>query len=237
MAEKKSPFITTGETVRNFVGWAFLLSVLVHFLILPLLPNMKNHAEDQQVEQVSVQKKVKIKVPTPPPPTPTPPPTPPPHSTPPPKQAPVQPQLKMNVVKTTNTKGAPSTENSYVAPKNGTENGVPAGQGTASPVPGTPEPAKCAVPYKEATAVNSVPPDYPDSAKDLGLGEVTVLIKVTVGANNQLIDASVYQSGHNMAMDQSALRAARQTTYSAKIVNCVPVQDSYIFHADFSPDQ
>src|SRR6185503_9647023 len=120
MAEKKSPFITTGETVRNFVGWAFLLSVLVHFLVLPLLPNMKNHAEDQQVEQVSVQKKVKIKVPTPPPPTPTPPPTPPPHSTPPPKQAPVQPQLKMNVVKTTNTKGAPSTENSYVAPKSGT---------------------------------------------------------------------------------------------------------------------
>jgi hypothetical protein len=40
-----------------------------------------------------------------------------------------------------------------------------------------------------------------------------------------------------MSLDQAALRAARQTTYSAKLVNCAPVQDSYIFRADFQPDQ
>jgi outer membrane biosynthesis protein TonB len=39
-----------------------------------------------------------------------------------------------------------------------------------------------------------------------------------------------------MAIDQAALRAARQSQYSPKIVNCQPTTGSYIFNAQFNPD-
>ncbi len=39
-----------------------------------------------------------------------------------------------------------------------------------------------------------------------------------------------------MAIDQAALRAARQSTYSPKLVNCSPTTGDYIFRADFQPD-
>lgn len=70
MANKRneSPFITTGERVKSFLGWAFVLSILLHFLLIPLLPELSKPPESKTVEKVSVTKKIRIKVPTPPPP-------------------------------------------------------------------------------------------------------------------------------------------------------------------------
>ncbi|MBV8721080.1 MAG: energy transducer TonB, partial [Candidatus Eremiobacteraeota bacterium] len=130
-----------------------------------------------------------------------------------------------------------STENTVAQPKTGSENGVPQGQGTAAPTtaPGTPKPA-CANPNVEATTTNAVPAEYPESAKDLGLGEVTAQVEVTVGPSGNLINATIFKSTNNMAMDQAALRAARQSSYSPKLVNCQPVQGDYLFRVDFNPD-
>ncbi len=82
-----SPFITSGERIRSFIGWAFVISIALHFLLAPFLRNMTQHTEEQTVEKVSVTKKITVKPPTPPPPTPTPPP---PKTTPPPQQKPQQ---------------------------------------------------------------------------------------------------------------------------------------------------
>lgn len=241
-----SPFITTGERVRSFMLWAFAISLLVHFFVLPLFPRLNQHHEDQEVEKVSVTKKIVVKVPTPPPPTPTPPPpTPPPKSTPPPKQQQQpQPKLKVNVPKTTsNNSSTTSTESKYVAPKSGSESGVPQGTvASAAPAPaapaappGTPKPA-CKTPYQDATVVQQAQPEYPDSAREQGLGEVQVAVKVTIGPSGNLVDASVSQSAGNMALDQAALAAARQSTYAPKIVNCQPEQGDYLFRVTFDPN-
>ena len=88
----------------------------------------------------------------------------------------------------------------------------------------------------EASVTNPVQPDYPESARDLGLGAVTVNVKVTVGPSGNLIGASVYKSSGNMAIDQAALRAARESNYSPKLVDCQPTQGDYLFRADFQPD-
>ncbi len=124
-------------------------------------------------------------------------------------------------------------------PKSGSESGVPQGEGTGKPAPaatvGTPKPA-CANPNVEASVTNPVQPDYPDSARDLGLGAVTVEVEVTVGPSGNLMGAQVYKSSSNMAIDQAALRAARQSTYSPKLVECEPAQGTYLFRADFQPD-
>src|SRR6202042_483012 len=158
---KRGGYLTTGERVRSFIGWAFVISLIAHLAIGSVLPNFNKHSEEQQTEQVSVQKKKTI-VHTPPPPTPTPPP----QATPPPKQQQVQqPKLKVNLVHQTSKSASGSTENTVAQPKSGTENGAPAGQGNGTPAPaaaaGTPKPA-CANPNVEATVTNPVQPDYPE---------------------------------------------------------------------------
>jgi TonB family protein len=79
-------------------------------------------------------------------------------------------------------------------------------------------------------------PDYPDSARDLGLGPVTVLVVVTIGPTGSLVDAKIQQSSNNGAIDQAAIRAAKQSQYAPKLVNCAPTTGSYIFRAEFNPD-
>ncbi len=238
--KKESRYITTSERVGSFVGWAIVLSLLIHLAVGAFLPNFRNQHEDTQVEKVSVTHKIRVRVPTPPPPTPTPAPTPTPNpqATPPPKKQQVQPKpLKVNLVKTTSNAAGSSTESTVSQPKTGSESGVPAGTGTAKPAApaATPKPA-CANPNVEATVTSPVQPDYPESARDLGLGAVSVEVEVTVGPSGNLVGAKVYKSSNNMSIDQSALRAARQSTYSPKLIDCAPTTGDYIFRADFQPD-
>jgi TonB family protein len=151
----------------------------------------------------------------------------------------VQPQLKVNLVKSHNNAATGSQENTGVEPQHGSESGVPQGQGNGTPAPaasqGTPKPA-CPNPNVEATVTNPVQPDYPESARDLGLGAVTVEVEVTVGPSGNLVNAKIYKSSSNMAIDQAALRAARQSNYAPKLIDCSPTEGDYLFRADFQPD-
>jgi TonB family protein len=238
--KKESRYITTSERVGSFIGVAIILSLVIHLAVGAFLPNLANQHENTEVEKVSMTHKIKVRVPTPPPkPTPTPPPTPTPNpqNTPPPKKPVEQPKpLKVNLVHTTTNTAGGSTENTVSQPKTGSENGAPAGTGNATSAPAaTPKPA-CANPNVEATVTSPVQPDYPESAKDLGLGAVSVEVEVTVGPSGNLVSASVYKSSNNMSIDQAALRAARQSTYSPKLINCSPTTGNYLFRADFQPD-
>ncbi|MEO6913881.1 MAG: TonB family protein [Candidatus Baltobacteraceae bacterium] len=243
MADKNdSPYITMGHRARSFLWPAVLISLLIHLVGGPLIPFKQTHAEDQTVEKVSEIKKVVVKVPTPPPPTPTPNPTQPPKSTPPPKQQQPQPRpLKVNLIRTHNSSNTGPAVVAPAQPKNGSDIGVPQGQGTAAPAPvrsAPPAPtpaARCAVPYRDAVATNKVPPDYPEMAREQNLGVVTVLVKVTVGASGSLTNATVQQSSGNSSIDNAAVAAARASSYSPKIVNCLPVAGDYGFTAEFDP--
>ncbi len=242
----RSPFLTNNERVRSFLGWAFVASLLAHLFLGPLIPFKEAHSEDQQTEKVSVTKKIKVKVPTPPPPTPTPKPTQQPKTTPPPKkqeQHP-QPKLKVEPPKTHSNGGAGPSEAKYNV-KSGSQAGVPQGNGTPAPGPAgtvgpparppTPPPPKCGTPFKDATLVSASQPEYPESAKEAGLGPVVVIVRIDLSASASVLSASVLQSSGNSAIDQAALRAARQSSYSAKVENCTPVQGSYSFRANFDP--
>jgi len=234
------------ERARSFILWAFLISIAAHFLVGGLMPYKANFNKEQEVEKVSVTKKTKIVVPTPPP-TPTPPPpTPPPKQTPPPitsTQPPPQVKLKVEPPKTKSVGADSSSENQYVAPKNGSENGNPngtvatgppaptAGPATAPPAP-TPTPRSCAQPNLGATTTQAVPPDYPDIARQQGAAGST-LVRVTLDAQGHVLAASIYKSSGNMALDNSAMQAAKASRYRAEVVDCVPTGGQYIFHADF----
>ncbi|MDQ6932545.1 MAG: energy transducer TonB [Candidatus Eremiobacteraeota bacterium] len=243
---------TPGDRVKNFLGWAFVISFAVHLLGGPLIPWKQTHSEEQQVEKVSVTKKIKVKPPTPPPPTPTPPPpTPPPKSTPPPvhsTQPPPQPKLKVEPPKTkSNNAGTTSSESKYNVTK-GSQNGVPTGVKNAPPAapaaaaakvpvstppPPTPTPKPaCAVPNSEAVATNKYQPETPEIAKQAG-ATGTAEVEVSLSAGGSVTGTSILKTTGNSALDTEALKAARMSSYSPKKENCVPVAGDYKFVVEF----
>jgi TonB family protein len=78
----------------------------------------------------------------------------------------------------------------------------------------------CAKPYVDLAMVKAADLKYPDSARNLGLGRVTILIQLSVNADGSVASAQIQQSSNNLALDQAALQAARQSVYSPMIVNC-----------------
>ena len=241
--------IQPAARVRSFLGWAFIISVVAHFVFGGLMPYKPYITSEKETEKVSVTKKTKIIVPTPPP-TPTPPPpTPPPKQTPPPVTStvpPQQPKLKLNVPKSI-SKGdnSSSAEHTYVQPKQGSEQGVPqgtvasappaptAGPATAPPAP-TPTPPRCSQPNKDATTTRPVEPDYPDLARQQG-AVGTVQVKIVLNATGGVTNATVYKSSGNALLDKAAVAAARASSYSPEITDCAPVNGgTYLFRADFN---
>jgi protein TonB len=241
-ATPPGPIITPAR-VRNWIGIAFLISIVLHAFALPILSKFRAlEPQDQQVEKVSISKKIKVVAPTPPPPTPTPPPpTPPPKLTPPPKTSttpPKQPRLKVDVPKTvskSNDANA-STERRYDV-TSGSKEGVPSGTESSGPVaptagPATPAPRACANPHVDAAATNKVEPDYPEIAKEQGaVGTTTV--RVTLGPSGAVTGAVVYKSSGNPSLDSSAVRAAKASSYKPEIDNCQPIGGDYLFVATF----
>ena len=225
-----------------FLVWALAVSAGVHLFFGVIYPYANARISEQETEKVTLTKKTKVVVPTP---RPTIPPTPPPKSTPPPQT----PKLKLNVVKTTsNTGSGPGpVEKKYVPPPVGVPEGQPTGFSTAAPAPTsgpataaptvppptpTPHPA-CAVPNKDATMTRAVEPDFPDIARQQGAVGVAQ-IKVTLSASGAVEGVTVYKSAGNAALDQSALAAARASSYAPEVDNCGPVGGSYLFRADFT---
>jgi TonB family protein len=94
----------------------------------------------------------------------------------------------------------------------------------------------CAEPNREATVTKPEQPEYPQSAKSLGLGPVSVQVAITVDASGNVVDAHVDKSSGNAAIDEAALRAASGSKYSPKLVNCQEVAGKYLFRSDFEPD-
>ena len=93
----------------------------------------------------------------------------------------------------------------------------------------------CSIPDKDVTVAQAAIPGYPDSARDLGMGPVVVYVQVTVNPDGSLTHAVITQSSNNSAIDQAALRAARASIYSPKIVGCQAMTGTFIFRADFRP--
>lgn len=94
----------------------------------------------------------------------------------------------------------------------------------------------CPEPNREATVTKAQEPDYPQSAKPLGLGPVTAEIAVTIDPSGKVVAAHVFKSSGNQAIDEAALKAASGSQYSPKLLNCQAVTADYLFRSDFEPD-
>lgn len=91
----------------------------------------------------------------------------------------------------------------------------------------------CEVPFGGAHMVHLVSPTYPPIAiNQQAVGRASV--KVTLDETGNVTDASIYESSQNPALDEAAVRAARETTYAPEHFLCTPHGGSYIFVSDFT---
>lgn len=224
-------FISTGERIRNYLGIGLLLSLTLNAFVTPLYPNLTSPNTYVKPDVFSIVHPARIS-------------TPPAEPTPPPPQQPKPSTHATNQHAVTPPKTAPAisgvAEPPHVMPSGGGPSGILSAQGPGDATDTTAGPATtgplCSNPNEDARVLEPMSPMYPDSARDLGLGKVTVLVQVTIDAQGRLLDTKIFQSSNNAAIDQSALRAARQTTYAPRIANCAPAEGTYIFHADFEPN-
>ncbi len=238
-SEQSGRYLTTGERIRNFTGWAFAIAVFLELVAVPFYHHYGHPASEQTERPITITKETIKPPPTPPPPTPTPPPTPVPRQTPqhqvvsPPRPVLVHPP------KLTNNSGQGHVEQRYIPPKNACTGPscTGAATSTAPPASPAPTPAACPDPNQEAHTIEQAQPNYPQSASELGLGPVTVVVIVTVGPTGNLVGATIGSDpAHNSAIEQEALRVARTTTYAPHLVNCKPVTSEYQYVIDFEPD-
>jgi TonB family protein len=92
--------------------------------------------------------------------------------------------------------------------------------------------AGCTHPNADALVTNAVAPDLPHGLKASG----SVIVAVTLAPNAHVVRTSIVHSSGNATIDNAVVKAARASTYSPKTLNCTPVQGSYLFRADFTPN-
>src|SRR5262249_43056017 len=94
---------------------------------------------------------------------------------------------------------------------------------------------ECERANQDATVVSSPRAQFPDSARNLGMGAVSVGVQVTIDPTGMLIGEKISQTSNNMAIDAAALRAARQSSYLPRTSNCLPMQGDVVLRIDFDP--
>jgi TonB family protein len=91
--------------------------------------------------------------------------------------------------------------------------------------------ASCARPDAEA---NVLTPQAPDMPRGLTRA-VSAQAVVTIEPSGRVAAVRILHSSGNTAIDAAVLSAARHSTYRAKVVDCIAMQGSYVFRADFKP--
>jgi Gram-negative bacterial TonB protein C-terminal len=95
----------------------------------------------------------------------------------------------------------------------------------------------CAQPFVNATVTHAVQPNFPELLRNQGFSRVTIaIIAIAVDPQGKLVDAWVWATSGYPAIDEAALKAAQQSSYSGATSYCRPVSGTYLFRADFTRD-
>jgi TonB family protein len=95
--------------------------------------------------------------------------------------------------------------------------------------------ANCPVRYRTPATVKVLQPEYPLAARAKRIGGTT-MVKIQLDTDDSIVDARIYRSSGNTALDAEALKSARRSEYKAAIFRCHAMSGTYIFRADFIPN-
>ena len=107
---------------------------------------------------------------------------------------------------------------------------------TGAPVPPGPRvadaPLACTEPFRPARTLTAAPPEMPQLAAQQGIGGV-VTTAVLLDATGTVTDVGIV-STPSVLLNNSALKAARGSTYQPEIFRCAPAPGAYTFTVEFS---
>jgi TonB family protein len=92
--------------------------------------------------------------------------------------------------------------------------------------------SSCSTQAASAAITVQVPADYPLIAAEQNISG-SALVQVALTLSGAVRSATIAESSGNEFLDQAAVLAARQQTYSPQIVDCRPVGGSYLVAVDF----
>ncbi|HZV76461.1 MAG TPA: TonB family protein [Candidatus Babeliales bacterium] len=98
-----------------------------------------------------------------------------------------------------------------------------------------PSPIASSACFHEATVTRAAPLNLNGLDRSLLDQPRTADVKVAVEPNGSVKTISIYRSSGYYAFDLAAARAARQSTYSPKLVDCKPAEGIYLFKATSAP--
>jgi TonB family protein len=93
----------------------------------------------------------------------------------------------------------------------------------------------CPNPLQEPSTIKLAAPVYPASARAMELDVIFVLVEVTVSPSGKATAAKLNRSTGNDAIDKAALRAALDSIYEPRLVNCTAVTGDTIVRIVFDP--
>lgn len=91
----------------------------------------------------------------------------------------------------------------------------------------------CSTVFKDATMTKGVTPEYPDSARMMNLGPVTVFVKLALDSSGKVMNAWIVGSSGEPSIDFATLRAAQLSQYAPATFLCLPIPGTYRFRANF----
>jgi TonB family protein len=77
---------------------------------------------------------------------------------------------------------------------------------------------------------------YPQWAQERSI-QGTVVVIVTIGVKGNLVDAVVSKTSHTRVLDEAALSAARESTYTPYVLNGVPREAQFCIVYEFKMDR
>jgi TonB family protein len=96
------------------------------------------------------------------------------------------------------------------------------------------EHTNCAEPFREGEVRDQASPIYPAMLDGSAIGGMTS-VEVAINPDGTLHDAWVWGPSGSSSLDNSALRAARQSTFKGARSYCMPVPSTYFFDVMFDP--
>jgi periplasmic protein TonB len=233
--------------LRNFIGWAFLISIALHFALLPLGARFQKAAvaaTPPPVIPFTIVFATPEPRPKPKPPVPMPRHMPHASTATSPKhhvaKAPHISNDQRGQARVADNSAGALAGDAPLSDGRGDGNGIDPNAGDAGSTPASPEAVvpptakpSCAKPHVDAQIVRAVEPEYPLLAQQQGLIGTTQ-IEVTLAETGAIIDARIYTGSGSRVLDDAALAAAKRSTYSSEIDDCKSVGGSYLFRAEFA---
>jgi TonB family protein len=78
--------------------------------------------------------------------------------------------------------------------------------------------------------------EYPTDFEPPGeRGALAATVVVTVGPDGKVEKASIFKSSGDFSFDMASIRAAKSSTYTPELVDCKPIEGTYLFKTSLTP--